>query len=138
MNTRPLWFHFIAQLNFVFVHCKNNLDFLTCSKQLLTNLSFSPLFSVLLTVLQRLQEQIVTCDGLLPSPYLQSEPVTSFQFYSYLEKHHITSLEKHLGKLAKEGNGSARLLRLDSQAQLWAVGTTRNTLSEQKTAQPRH
>ncbi|XP_074013482.1 RIPOR family member 3 [Numenius arquata] len=53
-------------------------------------------------VLQRLQEQIVTCDGLLPSPYLQTEPVTLFQFYSYLEKHHITSLEKHLGKLAKE------------------------------------
>ncbi|XP_010130326.1 PREDICTED: protein FAM65C [Buceros rhinoceros silvestris] len=53
-------------------------------------------------VLQRLQEQVVTCGGLLPSPYLQSEPVTSFQFYSYLEKHHITSLEKHLGKLAKE------------------------------------
>ncbi|XP_014799267.1 PREDICTED: protein FAM65C isoform X1 [Calidris pugnax] len=53
-------------------------------------------------VLQRLQEQIMTCDGLLPSPYLQTEPVTLFQFYSYLEKHHITSLEKHLGKLAKE------------------------------------
>ncbi|XP_009891657.1 PREDICTED: protein FAM65C [Charadrius vociferus] len=53
-------------------------------------------------VLQRLQEQIVTCDGLLPSPYLQTEPVTLYQFYSYLEKHHITSLEKHLGKLAKE------------------------------------
>ncbi|XP_064377571.1 RIPOR family member 3 isoform X3 [Dromaius novaehollandiae] len=54
-------------------------------------------------VLQRLLEQIVTCDGLLPSPYLQTEPVTLFQFCSYLEKHHITSLEKHLGKLAKEG-----------------------------------
>ncbi|XP_064377572.1 RIPOR family member 3 isoform X4 [Dromaius novaehollandiae] len=53
-------------------------------------------------VLQRLLEQIVTCDGLLPSPYLQTEPVTLFQFCSYLEKHHITSLEKHLGKLAKE------------------------------------
>ncbi|NXW51026.1 RIPR3 protein, partial [Nyctiprogne leucopyga] len=53
-------------------------------------------------VLQRLLEQIITCDGLLPSLYLQTEPVTSFQFYSYLEKHHITSLEKHLGKLAKE------------------------------------
>uniref|UniRef100_A0A8C0B6T2 RIPOR family member 3 n=1 Tax=Buteo japonicus TaxID=224669 RepID=A0A8C0B6T2_9AVES len=53
-------------------------------------------------VLQRLLEQIITCDGLLPSLYLQTEPVTLFQFYSYLEKHHIISLEKHLGKLAKE------------------------------------
>ncbi|XP_030358741.1 RIPOR family member 3 isoform X1 [Strigops habroptila] len=53
-------------------------------------------------VLQRLLEQIVTCDGLLPSLPLQTQLVTSFQFYSYLEKHHITSLEKHLGKLAKE------------------------------------
>lgn len=72
-------------------------------------------------MLQRLQEQIVTCGGLLPSPYLQSEPVTAFQFYSYLEKRRITSLEKHLGKLAKEGNGSARLPGLDSRAQQWAV-----------------
>ncbi|XP_057257703.1 RIPOR family member 3 isoform X3 [Pezoporus wallicus] len=53
-------------------------------------------------MLQRLLEQIVTCDGLLPCLPLQPELVTSFQFYSYLEKHHITSLEKHLGKLAKE------------------------------------
>ncbi|XP_027758407.1 RIPOR family member 3 isoform X2 [Empidonax traillii] len=53
-------------------------------------------------VLQRLLEQILTCDGLLPTPNLQTEPVTLFQFYSYLEKHHIASLEKHLGKLAKE------------------------------------
>uniref|UniRef100_A0A8C9FJA9 FAM65 N-terminal domain-containing protein n=1 Tax=Pavo cristatus TaxID=9049 RepID=A0A8C9FJA9_PAVCR len=53
-------------------------------------------------VLRRLLEQIVTCDGLLPSPYLQTEPVTLFQFYSYLEKHQITSLEKHVGRLAKE------------------------------------
>ncbi|XP_068768562.1 RIPOR family member 3 isoform X1 [Struthio camelus] len=53
-------------------------------------------------VLQRLLEQIVTCDGLLRSPYLQTEPVTLFQFCSYLEKRRITSLEKHLGKLAKE------------------------------------
>uniref|UniRef100_A0A8B9G0V8 RIPOR family member 3 n=1 Tax=Amazona collaria TaxID=241587 RepID=A0A8B9G0V8_9PSIT len=60
-------------------------------------------------VLQRLLEQIVTCDGLLPCLPLQPELVTSFQFYSYLEKHHITSLEKHLGKLAKEGKGSAWL-----------------------------
>uniref|UniRef100_A0A8B9G0Z6 RIPOR family member 3 n=1 Tax=Amazona collaria TaxID=241587 RepID=A0A8B9G0Z6_9PSIT len=61
------------------------------------------------SVLQRLLEQIVTCDGLLPCLPLQPELVTSFQFYSYLEKHHITSLEKHLGKLAKEGKGSAWL-----------------------------
>ncbi|XP_021272352.1 protein FAM65C isoform X3 [Numida meleagris] len=54
------------------------------------------------SVLRRLLEQLVTCDGLLPSPYLQTEPVTLFQFYSYLEKHQITSLEKHVGKLAKE------------------------------------
>ncbi|KAM6113027.1 RIPOR family member 3 isoform 2-T3 [Pterocles gutturalis] len=53
-------------------------------------------------VLQRLLEQILTCDGLLPSQYLPAGPVTLFQFYSYLEKHHITSLEKHFGKLAKE------------------------------------
>ncbi|NWI17743.1 RIPR3 protein, partial [Crypturellus soui] len=53
-------------------------------------------------VLQSLLEQIVTCDGLLPTPYLQTEPITLFQFCNYLEKLHITSLEKHLGKLAKE------------------------------------
>ncbi|NXY88021.1 RIPR3 protein, partial [Alcedo cyanopectus] len=54
------------------------------------------------TVLQRLLEQITTCDGLLPSSYLPTEPVTLFQFFRYLEKCHITSLEKHLAKLAKE------------------------------------
>ncbi|XP_019140047.3 RIPOR family member 3 isoform X2 [Corvus cornix cornix] len=54
------------------------------------------------TVLQRLLEQILTCDGLLPSPCFQTEPVTLFQFYRYLERHHIASLEKHLAKLAKE------------------------------------
>ncbi|XP_039936059.1 RIPOR family member 3 isoform X2 [Hirundo rustica] len=54
------------------------------------------------TVLQRLLEQILTCDGLLPSSHLQMEPVTLFQFYRYLERHHIGSLEKHLAKLAKE------------------------------------
>uniref|UniRef100_A0A8C7EES4 RIPOR family member 3 n=1 Tax=Nothoprocta perdicaria TaxID=30464 RepID=A0A8C7EES4_NOTPE len=69
----------------------------------LTTLSFFfPVVFVLPPVLQSLLEQIVTCDGLLPSPYLQTEPVTLFQFCNYLEKHHITSLEKHLGKLAKE------------------------------------
>uniref|UniRef100_A0A8D2PIA0 RIPOR family member 3 n=1 Tax=Zosterops lateralis melanops TaxID=1220523 RepID=A0A8D2PIA0_ZOSLA len=50
----------------------------------------------------RLLEQILTCEGLLPSPHLQTEPVTLFQFYRYLERHHISSLEKHLAKLAKE------------------------------------
>ncbi|XP_074409482.1 RIPOR family member 3 isoform X2 [Zonotrichia albicollis] len=54
------------------------------------------------TVLQRLLEQILTCDGLLPSCHLQAEPVTLFQFYRYLERHRIGSLEKHLAKLAKE------------------------------------
>ncbi|RLV97432.1 hypothetical protein DV515_00011818 [Chloebia gouldiae] len=54
------------------------------------------------TVLQRLLEQILTCDGLLPSSHFQTEPVTVFQFYRYLERHHIGSLEKHLAKLAKE------------------------------------
>ncbi|KFW11427.1 Protein FAM65C, partial [Eurypyga helias] len=53
-------------------------------------------------VQQRLLEQIITCDGLLPSPDLQRELVTLFQFYSYLEKRRVTSLEKHVGKLAKE------------------------------------
>ncbi|XP_053849177.1 RIPOR family member 3 isoform X3 [Vidua macroura] len=55
------------------------------------------------TVLQRLLEQILTCDGLLPSSHFQTEAVTLFQFYRYLERHHIGSLEKHLAKLAKEG-----------------------------------
>uniref|UniRef100_A0A8C3QUP5 RIPOR family member 3 n=1 Tax=Cyanoderma ruficeps TaxID=181631 RepID=A0A8C3QUP5_9PASS len=54
------------------------------------------------TVLQRLLEQILTCDGLLPSSPPQTEPVTLFQFCRYLERHHIGSLEKHLAKLAKE------------------------------------
>ncbi|XP_057892273.1 RIPOR family member 3 [Melospiza georgiana] len=54
------------------------------------------------TVLQRLLEQILTCDGLLPPCPLQAEPVTLFQFYRYLERHRIGSLEKHLAKLAKE------------------------------------
>ncbi|XP_016158635.1 PREDICTED: protein FAM65C [Ficedula albicollis] len=54
------------------------------------------------TVLQRLLEQILTCDGLLPCSRFQTEPVTLFQFYRYLERHHIGSLEKHLAKLAKE------------------------------------
>ncbi|XP_066187093.1 RIPOR family member 3 isoform X3 [Sylvia atricapilla] len=54
------------------------------------------------TVLQRLLEQILTCDGLLPPSALHTEPVTVFQFCRYLERHHIGSLEKHLAKLAKE------------------------------------
>ncbi|XP_038014687.1 RIPOR family member 3 isoform X4 [Motacilla alba alba] len=54
------------------------------------------------TVLQRLLEQILTCEGLLPSSHFQTEPVTLFQFYRYLERHRIGSLEKHLAKLAKE------------------------------------
>ncbi|XP_064247222.1 RIPOR family member 3 [Passer domesticus] len=54
------------------------------------------------TVLQRLLEQILTCDGLLPCSHFQTEPVTLFQFFRYLERHRIGSLEKHLAKLAKE------------------------------------
>ncbi|NXC84156.1 RIPR3 protein, partial [Cercotrichas coryphoeus] len=54
------------------------------------------------TVLQRLLEQILTCDGLLPCSRFQAEPVTLFQFCRYLERHHIGSLEKHLARLAKE------------------------------------
>uniref|UniRef100_A0A8C5TDP3 RIPOR family member 3 n=1 Tax=Malurus cyaneus samueli TaxID=2593467 RepID=A0A8C5TDP3_9PASS len=53
-------------------------------------------------MLQRLLEQILTCEGLLPSPRFQTEPITLFQFYRYLDRHHIASLEKHLAKLAKE------------------------------------
>ncbi|XP_006018216.1 RIPOR family member 3 isoform X1 [Alligator sinensis] len=54
------------------------------------------------TVLRRLLEQIVTCDGLLASMSLPTELVTLFQFHNYLEKRHVTSLEKHLARLAKE------------------------------------
>lgn len=87
---------------------------------------------MLLPVLQSLLEQIVTCDGLLPCLPLQPELVTSFQFYSYLERNHITSLEKHLGKLAKEGKGSVWLLLLNWQAQQLAPAlqvTTQDPLS---------
>uniref|UniRef100_A0A8D2N9T8 FAM65 N-terminal domain-containing protein n=1 Tax=Zonotrichia albicollis TaxID=44394 RepID=A0A8D2N9T8_ZONAL len=65
--------------------------------------------SLLPAVLQRLLEQILTCDGLLPSCHLQAEPVTLFQFYRYLERHRIGSLEKHLAKLAKEGCSRPRV-----------------------------
>lgn len=81
-------------------------------------------------MLQRLLEQILTCDGLLPSCHLQAEPVTLFQFYRYLERHRIGSLEKHLAKLAKEGKGSAWLLLQGSALQAPAP--------EQEPAQPSH
>nr|XP_014432181.1 RIPOR family member 3 [Pelodiscus sinensis] len=53
-------------------------------------------------VLRRLLEQIVTCSGLLPSASPPAELLTLFQFHSYLEKEHVTSLEKHLAELTKE------------------------------------
>ncbi|XP_074867665.1 RIPOR family member 3 isoform X3 [Carettochelys insculpta] len=53
-------------------------------------------------VLQRLLEQIVSCCGLLPAASPSAELLTLFQFHSYLEKEHITNLEKHLTELAKE------------------------------------
>lgn len=92
------------------MHLKNpKTNPVTCFQQLPCNQP-AVLFVLLLAVLQRLLEQILTCDGLLPSSHFQTEPVTLFQFYRYLERHHIGSLEKHLAKLAKEGDGSAWLL----------------------------
>ncbi|XP_032659933.1 RIPOR family member 3 [Chelonoidis abingdonii] len=52
--------------------------------------------------LQRLLEQIVTCSGLLPSGSPPEELLTLFQFHGYLEKEHVTNLEKHLAELIKE------------------------------------
>ncbi|XP_067410344.1 RIPOR family member 3 isoform X2 [Emydura macquarii macquarii] len=53
-------------------------------------------------VLRRLLEQIVTCSGLLPCMSPPAELLTVFQFHSYLEKEHVTNLEKHLAELTKE------------------------------------
>uniref|UniRef100_A0A8C8SA44 RIPOR family member 3 n=1 Tax=Pelusios castaneus TaxID=367368 RepID=A0A8C8SA44_9SAUR len=53
-------------------------------------------------VLRRLLEQMVTCSGLLPCPSPPAELLTLFQFHSYLEKEHVTNLEKHLAELTKE------------------------------------
>lgn len=93
--------NFITRMKNILTHLKDILFWQLCS------ISFICSF-LLLSVLRKLLEQIVTCDGLLPSPCLQTEPVTLFQFYSYLEKHQITSLEKHIGRLAKEGNDNSR------------------------------
>lgn len=100
--------HSRAVLKIVLVHLKTPNLSLAFSSFPVTSLCF--VFVLLPAVLQRLLEQILTCDGLLPSSHFQTEPVTLFQFYRYLERHHVGSLEKHLAKLAKEGKGSAWLL----------------------------
>ncbi|XP_070797842.1 RIPOR family member 3 isoform X1 [Pituophis catenifer annectens] len=53
-------------------------------------------------VLQVFLEQIVGGILLGNSRDLPAESVTLFQFYSYLEKHHINNLEKYLIRFAKE------------------------------------
>lgn len=55
------------------------------------------------SVLQLFLEQIVGGSLLWNSDYIPVESVTLFQFYSYLEKHHVTNLEKYLARFAKEG-----------------------------------
>lgn len=81
------------------------------------------------SVLRRLLEQIVTCSGLLPSGSPPEELLTLFQFHSYLEKEHVTNLEKHLAELIKEGNGRLpgtalrqTTLRLASWLLEWLMG----------------
>lgn len=55
---------------------------------------------------RRLLEQVVSCDGLLPSAGLPEEQiVTWFQFHSYLQRHDVLDLEKHFAQLTKEGRG---------------------------------
>ncbi|XP_063002329.1 RIPOR family member 3 isoform X2 [Elgaria multicarinata webbii] len=53
-------------------------------------------------VLQMFLEQIVGGSLLLLPEDLPAESVTLFQFYSYLEKHHVNNLEKHLARFTKE------------------------------------
>ncbi|XP_060628101.2 RIPOR family member 3 [Anolis sagrei] len=53
-------------------------------------------------VLQMFLEQIVGGSLFFPSADLPAESVTLFQFYSYLEKHHVNNLEKYLTRFAKE------------------------------------
>ncbi|XP_054836574.1 RIPOR family member 3 [Eublepharis macularius] len=53
-------------------------------------------------VLQMFMEQIVGGSLLFPSANLPAESVTLFQFYSYLEKHRVSNLEKYLARFAKE------------------------------------
>ncbi|XP_053106802.1 RIPOR family member 3 isoform X2 [Hemicordylus capensis] len=53
-------------------------------------------------VLQMFLEQIVGGSILFSSANLPIESVTLFQFYSYLEKQHVSNLEKYLARFAKE------------------------------------
>ncbi|XP_048354830.1 RIPOR family member 3 isoform X2 [Sphaerodactylus townsendi] len=53
-------------------------------------------------VLQMFLEQIAGGSLLFPSATLQDDSVTLFQFYSYLEKHRVSNLEKYLARFAKE------------------------------------
>lgn len=55
------------------------------------------------SVLQVFLEQIVGGILLSNSRDLPAESVTLFQFYSYMEKHHVNNLEKYLIRFAKEG-----------------------------------
>ncbi|KAI5770380.1 RIPOR3 [Gulo gulo luscus] len=52
---------------------------------------------------RRLLEQVVSCGGLLPGAGPpEEEMVTWFQFHSYLQRHSVSDLEKHFGRLTKE------------------------------------
>ncbi|XP_044938025.1 RIPOR family member 3 isoform X3 [Mustela putorius furo] len=52
---------------------------------------------------RRLLEQVVSCGGLLPrAGPPEEETVTWFQFHSYLQRHSVSDLEKHFGRLTKE------------------------------------
>ncbi|XP_061487263.1 RIPOR family member 3 isoform X2 [Rhineura floridana] len=53
-------------------------------------------------VLQMFLEQIVGGSLFFLSADLPAESVTLFQFYNYLEKHHVNNLEKYLARFAKE------------------------------------
>ncbi|KAJ7332033.1 hypothetical protein JRQ81_014213 [Phrynocephalus forsythii] len=53
-------------------------------------------------VLQVFVEQLVGGSLSFLLPELPTESVTLFQFYSYLEKHRVNNLEKHLARFAKE------------------------------------
>lgn len=46
---------------------------------------------------------MVSCGGLLPrAGPPEEETVTWFQFHSYLQRHSVSDLEKHFGRLTKE------------------------------------
>ncbi|XP_045837790.1 RIPOR family member 3 isoform X2 [Meles meles] len=52
---------------------------------------------------RRLLEQVVSCGGLLPrAGPPEEETVTWFQFHGYLQRHSVSDLEKHFGRLTKE------------------------------------